>query len=222
MNNLVSFDVIKPGNIEIHEDIRSTFRNRMEKLYIGWDDCYDKQFDNHSFLFVLKDNTVNEYVGTCRLIFKRSCKNVYLTPMEIADKSNFSLANEIGLDVCEAGMLSFKSMEALRALMKGLGLWILENKIRQVYTTYDINNQLTKRFYLKTLCYSVVEQTIIEFSNFKAKKDNSIVKWQVVKLNVLDKAEEIRKNLKIDSFTYYNFEYEYGKYYKLVEWQNAE
>ena len=78
-----TFEVLLPGdpNADI---VRTTFRTRMQKLYTGWDDTFDRQFDTHSFLFLLRDNH-KDFLATCRLIFEQHGEMRYLTPMEMGD-----------------------------------------------------------------------------------------------------------------------------------------
>jgi hypothetical protein len=60
----------------------------MKKLYTGWDDDFDRCFNNHSFLFSLRDYD-GSLLATYRLVFKRDGENIYTTPMEMGDVSRF-------------------------------------------------------------------------------------------------------------------------------------
>ena len=209
------FEVLLPGDCRA-EEVRATFRNRMEKLYIGWDDTFDRQYDNHSFLFLLHDGG-GEFLATCRLVFKYRGRNVYLTPMEMGDVSRFSISCQ-AQKVCEGGMMSFVSKEAALKLSYGVCRWMTENRVECCYTTYDIRNILIKRLYTQKLGFSMVDGAVIKFSEFKSRKNGLPVEWQVL-YTTLDKSWTTLTQLETYNEGFY---YEGDKYPRLTDWLNAE
>ena len=194
------------------ERIRSTFRGRMEKLYSGWNDSFDRQFDHHSFLFVLY-GIDGEFLATCRLTFKHRGERLYSVPAEMGDVSKFSVPSEFSR-VCEGGMVSFVSKEAVLKLMYGVVSWSLENKIDRCYITYDTKNILIKRLYTQTLCFSMVEGAVVKFSEFKSKKSGLPVEWQVLEATPESGREALTKMRESGVECHY----EYGKHPKLMDW----
>jgi len=170
-------EVWPPGHPRI-EDARAMFRDRMTKLYDGWDDDYDRQFDDHSFLFVLR-NGGSDYQATCRLVFKRMRGRSHTLAMERADLSSFTPAGGF-TRYCEGGMVSFTSRRAALDLMYGVTIWLIENDVDLCLTTYDVNNPVMQRLYTRTLQFAPIDGAIVRYSGFTRKEDREPVAWQVV------------------------------------------
>lgn len=205
---------VHPPSTSLTEDIRFTFRQRMGKLYSGWSDSFDRQFDHHSFLFVIRDGCDGEFLATCRLIFKYKNEITYLTPMEMGDVSRFVIPSSSQF-ICEGGMVSFTSRNAVLELMYGVCNWMMENGIEQCYTTYDTKNSLIKRLYTRTLKFSVMEGKVVQFSEFKSRENGLPVEWQVVAGNPQEKGAEVLNQLRANGT---NLHYENGKHSSLTDW----
>ena len=208
------FEVLLPGT-ELAEEVRTTFRTRMERLYSGWSDNYDRQYDDHSFLFVLRGEHSGELMATCRIVFKQYNDKRYLTPMEMGDASKYAIPCEPGQVVCEGGMVSFVSRDAILKLMYNTLSWLVENNVTHIYTTYDTSNSLIKRLYTRTLKFPMVEGHVATFSDFKSKKTGEAVDWQVVGGSLKDKAQEVQLELQSKDPT---LSYVAGQYSRLEDW----
>lgn len=199
----------QPGEGDRH-GVRQIFRQRMEKLYSGWSDEYDQQWDNNSFLFALESN--GEYQATCRIAIKRYHEITFATSMEKAEIKSYNINGF--KNICgEANMFSFTSIAALKKLSYYITAWLIENEFDFLFTCYDTDNPLTKRVFTRTLKFSIVEDGILIYSGFTSKKKNRAVKWQVV-VNERDSVHFILELLSE------NIEdvYETGKYPSLKEW----
>lgn len=170
-------EVWPPGHPRV-EDARAIFRSRMTKLYDGWDDDYDRQFDDHSFLFVLHDGA-DEFLATCRLVFKQMRGRSYRLPMEMAALSSFTPHDKTAR-CCEGGMVSFTSRRHALALMYGVTTWLTDNDLDLCLTTYDVSNPLMRRLYTRTLQFAPVAGAIVRYSGFKWRENGEPVAWQVV------------------------------------------
>jgi len=192
--------IIQSPNSGRISEIRETFRNRMEKLYEGWSDEYDKQWDEHSFHLAYKEG--NNYLATCRLIVKRYNEIEFTTPMEQADISNYKIPANYK-NCVEGGMVSFSSISALKILMLYACDWLLENKFNYLVTCYDVNNKLIEKLYMNVLGLVKVDRAVLKYSGFINKKDKNIVAWQVVDGDVnkegLRIKEALSKELNIDT-----------------------
>jgi hypothetical protein len=177
MHENASFEVWAPGHPGT-ETLRGVFRARMSRRYDGWNDAYDRQFDDHSFLFVRRD-AHGEYLATCRLVFKRIRGRTHALPMELADVSSFSPSPEYQR-CCEGGMISFTSRPHALALMYGVTIWLVENDVDLCLTTYDVSNPLMQRLFTRTLGFSLVDAGVACYSGFTWKDNGEPVPWQVV------------------------------------------
>lgn len=200
-------EIWKPlcGDVEI---VRKTFRTRMEKLYDGWDDGYDSQWDGHSFLFVLKqekesaggitmkdDNGQDQLLAaTCRLVVKRYEGITFATPMEKADLSNYVINESYG-NCCEGSMLSYSSVESLKVLASYVFNWLIENGFDYITSCYDENNPLMERLYLNSFGFDKVPGAVVKYSGFYSKKTCGLVGWQVIKENVKKQMPSIVQSL---------------------------
>lgn len=209
------FEVLLPGDPRAGE-IRATFRNRMEKLYTGWDDNFDKQYDNHSFLFLLSNHSGSS-LANCRVVFKHRGKGTYLTPMEMGDVSKFLIPLQ-DKTVCECGMMSFVSKEAALLLSYCVCRWLIENRVKWCYVTHDVKNILIKRLYIQKLGFSKIDGAMVQFSEFKSRKSGLPVEWQVL-VTTLERSMEILGQISKDSDS---FHYESEKYPKLVDWMGED
>lgn len=206
------FEVLLPGDQRARE-IRATFRNRMEKLYTGWDDDFDKQYDNHSFLFLLKDHD-GRFLANCRIVFKYRGKDTYLTPMEMGDVSKFQIPSQ-DKTVCEGGMMSFASKESALLLSYCVCRWMKENRVGRCYVTHDVKNILIKRLYTQKLGFSKIDGAIVQFSEFKSRKSGLPTEWQVLVATVERSLEVLEQSFMNNG----GFHYESESYPKLVDWR---
>jgi hypothetical protein len=152
----------------------------MAARYDGWDDEYDRQFDDHSFLFVLNGRT-DDYLATCRLVFKQIGGRSFLLPMETADLSRFT-PPETAARCCEGGMISFTSRLNALVLLYGVATWLLENDVDLCLTSYDVNNPLMQRLFTRTLQFLPVAGAVAQYSGFTWKENGLPVPWQVVQV----------------------------------------
>jgi len=196
------------------EGVRNTFRQRMQKLYQGWSDTYDAQWDKNSFLFALKDD--DEYLATCRVIIKKYHSVHFKTPMEEASIQSFSLEDYHGICI-EAGMLSFKTLKSFGKLMYHVGGWLLENNFDHVFTCYDLENPLIKRLYVEVMNFEEIENALIIYEGFNAKKTNEEVTWQVVKLN-----NELRTKTMDTLRAYSDCDYQNGVFPTIKSWMDSQ
>lgn len=177
----LKFSILEPSSHRV-DTIRKTFSSRMEKLYNGWSDEFDKQWDNHSFLILLEDldaeNEDSRYQATCRVVIKRFNTVEFSTPMEHADILNFNLSEKFK-NCCEGSMVSFKSVKAFHNMMYYLCSWVMDNNLDHVITCYDVNNPLFKRLHNGTGFWEIDDAFLI-YSGFYSKKTDQLVKWQVV------------------------------------------
>ena len=229
-----NLEIWKPSYGEI-ESVRKTFKTRMEKLYNGWNNEYDKQWDRNSFLFALKqkgadssgflpNNKVEQTLGqkndvftaTCRIVIKRYNNFEFTTPMEQADISFYKLPEYYG-NCCEGGMVSFSSIGSMKTLMFYVCNWLIENNFDYITTCYDVKNPLMKRLYINTLEFENVENAILKYSGFTSKKNSGLVKWQVVEANLKKQAKFISDKLSKDS----KIEYKYKNYPTVQDWLNT-
>lgn len=172
----LKFEIWPPGHPNTAA-VRKTFAERMSRLYLGWDDGFDSQFDRHSYLFVLWDG-VATYHATCRLIFKWLGDASILTPCETADGSRYGLPDRDR--TCEGSMVSMTSVAALRRLMYGVCSWLMKNEVTRLYTTYDIDNALIRRFYTRTLGFDDIPDAVIVYRDFVHRDSLEPVAWQMV------------------------------------------
>jgi hypothetical protein len=205
------FEVLLPGNHRA-DNVRTTFRSRMEKLYIGWDDNFDRQYDNHSFLFLLSDHS-GRFLANCRVVFKHRGQDTFLTPMEMGDVSKFLIPVQ-DKTACECGMMSFVSKEAALVLSYCVCRWLTENQVSRCFVTHDVRNILMKRLYTQKLGFSRVDGAIVQFSEFKSRKSGRAVEWQVLG-TTLERSLEVLGQLHLDSG---GFPYDSKDYPKLGDW----
>ncbi|TKR29242.1 hypothetical protein FCE95_13840 [Luteimonas gilva] len=189
--NQLKFEIWSPGHPNTAA-VRKTFSDRMSRLYLGWDDDFDRQFDAHSYLFVLWDG-VGTYHATCRIIFKRLGGAPVLTPCETADGGRFSLPDED--TACEGSMVSMTSTQALRRLMYGVTRWLMENGVTRVYTTYDTNNALIRRFHTRILAMDEIAGATVVYRDFLRKDSLEPACWQMVQVNPVRMGATMLANL---------------------------
>lgn len=207
--NMESFEIWKPLEGDV-EGVRKTFKHRMQKLYDGWKDEFDSQWDKNSFLFVLKKN--GEYIATCRIIIKRYHNIIFQVPMENASIQSYDLSEYF--DICaEGGMVSFKDLKSFRKLMYCVASWAYENEVDYLFTCYDIGNTLIRRLYVDTLNFEKVENVQLIYGGFSSKKYKKEVKWQVVRSDKEHGRSTMDKLTDESDFTY-----ETGKYPRLNDW----
>jgi hypothetical protein len=111
-------------------------------------------------------------------------------------------------------MVSFTFKENALTLMYAVCSWMMENQVDFCYTTYDVRNLLIKRLYTQILDFLLVGDEFVEFSEFKSRKTGLPVKWQVLN-NSYENSLGILENLWAKGA---GFQYEYGKYPRLMDW----
>ncbi len=188
--NQLKFEIWPPGHPNTAA-VRKTFAERMSRLYLGWDDDFDSRFDAHSYLFVLWDGVT--YHATCRLIFKWLGDASILTPCETADGSRYGIPDNDR--TCEGSMASMTSVAAFRRLMYGAWSWLIENDVTGLYTTYDIDNALIRRFYTRTLAMEDVPGATVVYRDFVRKADLEPVVWQMAQGNPVRIGSTVLANL---------------------------
>ena len=173
------FVVMYPGDSRI-EHVRGLMRTAMCKRYAGWDDDFDRQFDDRTVWFALCVD--EEYVATCKLIFKSHDEKWHPTPIELGDLSQHHIS-EHHPRVCEGGGVSYTDQRYAIDLMYGIGEWMLEEDIGPCYTTYEVTNPIIQKLYTRVLGFEEVADALVSFSSFKLKKTGAPAQWQVVRLS---------------------------------------
>lgn len=172
------FVVMHPGDFRI-EQVRDVMRKAMCKRYEGWDDDFDRQFDDRTVWFALEAG--EEYVATCKLIFKSHNETWCPTPIELGDLAQHDIP-ERHPSVCEGGGVSYTDQRYAIDLMYGIGEWMLEQNIGPCYTTYDVTNPVIQKLYTRVLGFQEVVDAQVSFSSFLRKKTGAPAQWQVVRL----------------------------------------
>jgi len=164
----------------LYEKARQTVALAMGKIYEGWNNDLDRQFDRSAIYFTLQDAESSHIHSTCRVIFARSPngERVNSFPLDFASPPSPVPTSE---KFCEGGGVSFKTPHAARHLMYCVGIWLYANDIGDLYTTYDILNPLIKRFYTKTCGMELVPDAVVTFRKFTSAETGKTVSWQVVR-----------------------------------------
>lgn len=187
------FEVLPPGHPEA-DLVRRTFSARMSRLYSGWSDDYDRRFDANSFIFVLRSPDGTGYSATCRVIFKSLAGRVLDTPSETGDLDRYVLP-VTSRTCCEGSMVSFVTPQDLRTLMYGVTLWAMANGVEVMFTSHDVDNPLTRRFFTRTLGFKPIEGAVVRYGSFLVTATGQPAAWQVVRVNPIEEGPSILRRL---------------------------
>lgn len=158
---------------------REYVAHRMNSIYIGWSNDYDSQFDDTAKYFALIDE--NNIVAACKIIFKNENKGFPLSKAIPRYGCNFNFEN---FDA-EVGGLAFENLTAVKSLFHRSSIFFLKNAVGDILTCYDISNPLSKRLYTGSFGLNFIENAIVRYDDFRHKKNNKAVEWQLL----IDKKE---------------------------------
>jgi hypothetical protein len=166
------------GHLPEADELRGRVKSALSSQYVGWSDNYDRQFDSHATWFGLRRG--QEFLATCKLIFKRHEGQLRQLPMESGDLRAFTLPDTIG--VCEGSGLSLMGSRYILALLCGMGRWMTKHGIGYVYSIVDTRNRKLQLLYRK-LGFEFLPDQIVSFSGFRHKEDGQPVLWQVIRMS---------------------------------------
>jgi len=163
-------------NKEAYELTRKKISYEISKYYTGWDDDFDRKFDDHSLFFILKDYNDN-YLAASRLIL---AENDHKIPIEYAISDiNF---NEFSRnEIAEYSGYWFKTPGYGLTLAYLGAVWIYKNlhKNLDIYAIFDSKNIILKNIYLSAMKFQLIDEIFLRYENFYYKNTNEPVVWNL-------------------------------------------
>lgn len=169
------------GNDPCVDKARNCISKRLDRLYDGWSDEYDREYDNQAIWFVIERENIPDYTATVKLLFRDfGCPSHSLLPMERADLTSFALPPDKRGYAFEASGLSFeKGYEAdMNNLVHLFLSWMKFKSIDSCYSICHKTNKFVFEYETRVLKFKVVAEQYVTFSSFCRKKKP--VEWQVI------------------------------------------
>lgn len=157
----------------------------MSRGHHGWDDEFDRQFDDRAVWFHLE--TAGKHLAGLRLIFHQMGVTAGPLPSDLGDLDVFH-PQESDRPICESSGLSFRSRKGLTLLLPVFIRWMMDRQLGPVYSLYDASNEFVHWLQCELLCFRHVPGGQVTFEGFTyrgGERDGVPVTWQATVLDPL-------------------------------------
>lgn len=171
---------------------RQIIKKKLKRLYSGWSDDYDQEYDSQAIWFAIERDEVSDFTATVKLLFRGTeRRNHLLLPMERGDISSFSIPLDINGYAFEASGLSFSyEYEAdLDNIMHLFLSWLQSKGVGDCYSILHRANRFVLDYDTNVAKFKIVDDKYVIFSNFRRKQNP--VKWQVICQSPSDREEAL-------------------------------
>ena len=169
---------------------RQIIKKNLERLYSGWSDDYDREYDSQAIWFAVERDEVSNFTATVKLLFRGTeCSDHLLLPMERGDISSFSIPLDINGYAFEASGLSFTHQADLDNLMHLFLSWLQSKGVGNCYSILHKANKFVLNYDTNVGKFRIVDGKYVIFSSFCRK--NKPVEWQVICQSPSDREEAL-------------------------------
>lgn len=156
-----------------YEPVRNKIKSEIDKRFYGWSNEHDRQFDDSSIFFLLKDDT-GQLKAAIRMVISRPGGAV-VPASQTTGEVRLDFSNSL-----EYSGLWFDRFCHCLCLAGMVGRWVASNFPDQdVFGIFESSNRVIQRIYLRSFGMEVVDHPPIQYQGFRYIESGDTVLWQL-------------------------------------------